>query len=390
MVKLGSVIIQVRGVSYSPKDLRDSLNDESVILLRANNIQDGKINFDDVVYIDKKKVNQNQYLRRGDILICTSSGSKNLVGKAAYCTENIDVTFGTFCKVIRPSIQYKEFIGHFFNSPYYREKISSLSSGANINNIRNEHIDNLEINLPDENIQGIITQKLNLLNKIIESRKTQLSKLDQLVKSRFIEMFGDPVTNPYDWTISRLENSIEFITSGSRGWSQYFSNDGELFITIKNIKNSKIVLKEIQYINPPKNAEAVRTKVQEGDLLISITADLGRTGVVTKLIAEKGAYINQHLTCIRLNKSRLSPLFVSYFLESPAGKKQFSQKNQTGVKAGLNFEAIKSLQIFIPPLSLQKKFVSFVQQIDKSISIVTQSLEKLETLKKSLMQEYFG
>ena len=285
---------------------------------------------------------------------------------------------------------YKEFIGHFFNSPYYREKISSLSSGANINNIRNEHIDNLEINLPDENIQGIITQKLNLLNKIIESRKTQLSKLDQLVKSRFIEMFGDPVTNPYDWTISRLENSIEFITSGSRGWSQYFSNDGELFITIKNVKNSKIVLKEIQYINPPKNAEAVRTKVQEGDLLISITADLGRTGVVTKLIAEKGAYINQHLTCIRLNKSRLSPLFVSYFLESPAGKKQFSQKNQTGVKAGLNFEAIKSLQIFIPPLSLQKKFVSFVQQIDKSISIVTQSLEKLETLKKSLMQEYFG
>ena len=84
MAKLGLVITQVRGVSYSPKDLHDSLNDESIILLRANNIKDGKINFDDVVYIDKKKVNKNQYLCRGDVLICTSSGSKELVGKAAF------------------------------------------------------------------------------------------------------------------------------------------------------------------------------------------------------------------------------------------------------------------------------------------------------------------
>lgn len=389
MAKLGLVITQVRGVSYSPKDLHDSLNDESIILLRANNIKDGKINFDDVVYIDKKKVNKNQYLCRGDVLICTSSGSKELVGKAAFFSENTIATFGAFCKVIRPSIPCKEFIGHFFNSPFYRREISSLSSGANINNIRNEHIDNLEMNLPTENIQEAITRRLNFVNSLIESRQKQLSKLDQLVKSRFIEMFGDPVENPHHWTISRLEHSIKFITSGSRGWSQYFSNDGEFFITIKNVKNSKIIFNEVQYIHPPKNAEAARTKVQEDDLLISITADLGRTGVVTKFIAEKGAYINQHLTCIRLDKSRLLPLFVSYFLESPAGKKQFSQKNQTGVKAGLNFDAIKSLQIFTPPLSLQEQFIAFVQQVDKAKSSVKQSLEKLETLKKSLMQEYF-
>lgn len=238
--------------------------------------------------------------------------------------------------------------------------------------------------------QKSIVSRIYKIKNIIDLREQQLAKLDQLVKSRFIEIFGDPVKNPYHWTISRLEHSIKFITSGSRGWSQYFSNDGELFITIKNVKNSKIIFNEVQYIHPPKNAEAARTKVQEDDLLISITADLGRTGVVTKFIAEKGAYINQHLTCIRLDKSKLLPVFVSYFLESPSGKKQFSQKNQTGVKAGLNFDAIKSLQIFTPPLSLQEQFVAFVQQVDKEKSSVEQSLEKLETLKKSLMQEYFG
>lgn len=270
------------------------------------------------------------------------------------------------------------------------DELNTKGTGSTFKAINKKILAETDIPLPSLKRQEQIVKQLSCLDTLLSRKKQQLSKLDQLVKSRFIEMFGDPVKNPYHWTISRLEHSIKFITSGSRGWSQYFSNDGELFITIKNVKNSKIIFNEVQYIHPPKNAEAARTKVQEDDLLISITADLGRTGVVTKFIAEKGAYINQHLTCIRLDKSKLLPIFVSYFLESPAGKKQFSQKNQTGVKAGLNFDAIKSLQIFIPPLSLQEQFASFVQQVDKIKSSVKQSLEKLETLKNSLMQEYFG
>ena len=271
-----------------------------------------------------------------------------------------------------------------------KDFLNSLGRGATFKEISKSIVADIQIPLPPLSEQKKIAAILDKATELIALRKQQLEKLDLLVKSRFIEMFGDPVENPHHWTISRLENSIKFITSGSRGWSQYFSNDGEFFITIKNVKNSKIIFNEVQYIHPPKNAEATRTKVQEDDLLISITADLGRTGVVTKFIAEKGAYINQHLTCIRLDKSKLSPLFVSYFLESPAGKKQFSQKNQTGVKAGLNFDAIKSLQIFIPPLSLQEEFAAFVQQVDKSKLTLQQSLEKLELNYKALMQTYFG
>ena len=82
-----------------------------------------------------------------------------------------------------------------------------------------------------------------------------------------------------------------------------------------------IITDNIQPINAPSNAEAKRTKVEEGDLLISITADLGRTGVVTKEVAEHGAYINQHLSCIRIDREILNPLYVAYYMESSAGKR---------------------------------------------------------------------
>ena len=179
-------------------------------------------------------------------------------------------------------------------------------------------------------------------------------------------MFGDPVQNPKKWDIKKMSDYILFLTSGSRGWSEYFSNKGELFLTIKNVKNNRINIENIQYVQAPNNKEAERTKVQENDLLISITADLGRTGVVSKEIANYGAYINQHLSLVRLNTEKVNPLFVSYYLETDGGKLQFNKKNQSAVKAGLNFEAIKSLTFMNPPLKKQNEFVSFVQQIDKS------------------------
>ncbi len=168
------------------------------------------------------------------------------------------------------------------------------------------------------------------------------------------------------WPVHQLSDFISFLTSGSRGWAQYFTDSGEYFITIKNVKDCRITLDNVQCVTPPQNAEAKRTKVEPGDLLISITADLGRTGVVTEEIAGHGAYINQHLTCIRLNKDALHPLYAAYFMESEAGKMQFNAKNQSAVKAGLNFNSINSLQIIVPPLALQEQFVSFVEQTDKS------------------------
>lgn len=238
--------------------------------------------------------------------------------------------------------------------------------------------------------QKEISAVLQQVDHLIALRQRQAEKLDELVKARFVEMFGDPVRNTKRFPQHELKEYIQFLTSGSRGWAKFFSDDGELFITIKNVKNGHINLSDIQHVMPPDNAEAKRTKVQAGDLLISITADLGRTGVVSDNLAQRGAYINQHLTCIRLKKDEVLPQYVSAFLESAAGKRQFSAKNQSAVKAGLNFEAIKSLRLFMPPLELQREYIAFVNEVDREKERIQRSAALLETLKRSLMQQYFG
>ena len=268
--------------------------------------------------------------------------------------------------------------------------LSKYYTGATIPHIYFKDYKKEKFPLPPLDEQRRIAAVLDKVSGLIAKRREQLDKLDELLKARFVEMFGDLVSNPHQYPISQLSEYIEFLTSGSRGWSQYFSDDGEYFITIKNVKNCSISLEDVQYIKPPDNAEAVRTKVKDGDLLISITADLGRTGVVTKEIADHGAYINQHLTCIRLNREKLNSLYVAYYMESSAGKMQFNAKNQAGVKAGLNFNAINSLKLVVPPLEKQGLFVEFVSQTNKSKLTIQQSLDKLEVLKKALMQQYFG
>jgi len=252
-----------------------------------------------------------------------------------------------------------------------KNELLSKGTGSTFKAISKNILSEMEFNIPPVREQELCTKTLDVVFGLIRLKKEQLDKLDLLVKSRFVEMFGDPVTNPLHWPICLLGEQIKFITSGSRGWAKYFTNDGAYFITIKNVKNSNIKIDDMQYIIPPNNAEAIRTKVQEGDLLISITADLGRTGVVSKEIAEHGGYINQHLTCVRLNQENVNPLYVSYYMESEAGKRQFNLKNQSAVKAGLNFESIRSLNLMLPPIELQHDYISFVKQVDKSKFVVT-------------------
>lgn len=249
----------------------------------------------------------------------------------------------------------------------------------------------MAVNIHGYSEQLEIIKALDAASSIIAARKQQLTELDNLIKARFVELFGDPKINPSKYPVCQLSEHIAFLTSGSRGWAQYCADDGtEWFITIRNVKDCHIKTDNMQTINAPDNAEAKRTRVQEGDLLISITADLGRTGVVTKEIAEHGAYINQHLTCIRLKQDVLNPLYVAYFMESPAGKEQFESKNQSAVKAGLNFNSINSLRLMVPPLEEQNAFVNFVEQVDKSKVVVQKALDEAQTLFDSLMQEYFG
>lgn len=284
---------------------------------------------------------------------------------------------------------YMPYLYYFMDG--YVEELRKLSIGGVIKYIKLGNLTDALIELPEIDNQKAVVNILNKAKCVLTYRQQQLQKLDELVKARFVEMFGNPEINPNNYPVCQLSDFIVFLTSGSRGWAQYCANDGtEWFITIKNVKDCHIETDNMQPINAPDNAEAKRTRVQEGDLLISITADLGRTGVVTKEIAEHGAYINQHLTCIRLKQDVLNPLYVAYFMESPAGKEQFESKNQSAVKAGLNFNSINSLRLMVPPLDDQNAFVDFIKQTDKSKAVIQKALDEAQLLFDSLMQKYFG
>ena len=376
MARLGDVATYVNGYAFKPSDWSGTgLPIIRIQDLTGNSYQTNRYNGE---YDKRYEVNN------GDILISWSAslGVYIWTGEKAVLNQHI------FKVVFDKAEVNKSFFVHQVQN--ILEKAASQAHGATMKHLTKPVFDALPFKLPSLAEQQHIASVLDKLTGLISLRKQQLAKLDELVKARFVEMFGDPMQNSLEWPIHQLQEYILFLTSGSRGWAQYFTNDGEYFITIKNVKNCRITLDDVQYVIPPDNAETKRTKVEEGDLLISITADLGRTGVITKAIADYGAYINQHLTCIRLDRNVLHPLYVAYYMDSEAGKTQFQLKNQNGVKAGLNFNAINSLNLMVPPLERQNCFVEFVDKVERQKLTIQQSLDKLEVLKKSLMQEYFG
>ncbi|MCU9969649.1 restriction endonuclease subunit S domain-containing protein [Mobiluncus mulieris] len=197
----------VRGVTYKAAvDLHGELDENSYVLLRANNIQDGELIFDDVQYVDRSKVKPKQLLRYGDILFCASSGSKGLVGKAALVRETMPVTFGAFCCVLRPKGNEAEYLGHYFQSRQYRRAIEEVCSGSNINNLKAANFLSLVVPHYDGDSTRAISVLFDLIDAQVQQAKNQIKQLDSLVKSRFVEMFGDPVTAVSGVTLGVVAN----------------------------------------------------------------------------------------------------------------------------------------------------------------------------------------
>ena len=387
MAKLGDICFQITDGSHNPPA---GIENSKHLMLSSKNINDDEITTtaprfltDEQFDIENKRTN----VLSGDLLM-TIVGT---VGRVAVVPEMLaGICLQRSVAVIKPNptIINNRYLMYQLQS--MQKFLESEARGVAQKGIYLKQIGDLSVITPPLDEQYRVVDTLDHISGLIHIYQQQLTKLDELIKARFVEMFGDPKLNPYRFPCNSLSTYITFLTSGSRGWSQYFTDSGEYFITIKNVKNCKITLQDVQYVAPPDNAEAKRTKVQKNDLLISITADLGRTGVVTEEIANHGAYINQHLTCIRLKDEQVNPLYVAYYMESDAGKEQFTAKNQSAVKAGLNFNAINSLKLMAPPLSLQNQFADFVAEVDKSKVEVQKALDQTQLLFDSLMQQYFG
>ena len=290
--RLGDIATYINGYPFKPEDRGTT----GLPIIRIQDLTGNAydLGFYDGNYPERIEIND------GDVLISWSASLGVYVwnrGKALLNQHIFKVAFNK-CAVNKQYFVYA--VQHKL------QEMETKAHGATMKHIVKKDFDNTVIPFPTLEEQEEIAKIINHASGIIFARQQQLQKLDELVKARFVEMFGDPKSNPNSYPIGQLSEHIEFLTSGSRGWAQYCVDNGsEWFITIKNVKDCRISIDNMQPINAPDNAEAKRTKVQEGDLLISITADLGRTGVVTKEIADHGAYINQHLTCIRLNKGNL-------------------------------------------------------------------------------------
>ena len=219
-------------------------------------------------------------------------------------------------------------------------------------NINQQIIKNLEIPLPPLAEQKRIAAILDKADAIRRKRQAAIKLADDFLRATFLDMFGDPVTNPKKWEVKPIGEMLTFLTSGSRGWAKYYSNDGALFLRIQNTGKNELILEDVAFVNPPESAEARRTRVMAGDVLLSITADLGRTAVIPKELP--AAHINQHLAILRFKG--VAPLYASAFLASPGGQEQVKKLNREGVKAGLNFDDIRSLKMILPPEFLQRKW----------------------------------
>ena len=391
MRRLGDLIQQIRGVSYKPEDLHDTLNDNSIMLLRANNIQDGQLQFDDVIYVDKSKIKPTQYLKAGDILICASSGSKDLVGKAAYVSTDIHAVFGAFCKIVRPKAENNKYIGHFFDSPSYRRTISALAAGANINNIRNEHIDELRIRIPSFEKQEEISTILDRLKNIISLRKQQLVKLDELVKARFVELFGSLNDNEKGLDIVSIEELCTLIKDGTHQTPTYTEDkqNGFKFLSSKDVMTQKICWDDIKYIPAELHEKLYATiQPQRNDILMSKNGVNYGVAAVNDTDEIFDIYVS--LALLRPRTDMVNPVYLRCVINNPDTKRQFDSSIKGIGVPNLHLGEIKKTKVLLPPIDKQNKFVAFVEQTDKSKLAIQKSLDELETLKKSLMQKYFG
>lgn len=265
---------------------------------------------------------------------------------------------------------------------------TSLVNGATRQKLTQAAMRQMLIPLRKKDDQLKIVRKINLIFQLIKKRKQQLSKLDQLVKSRFIEMFGDYPANPLGWETGIIKDVVADVRYGS---SRPAVDGGKYpYLRMNNITyNGELDLSDTKCIDIPDN-ELDKCTVRYGDVLFNRTNSkelVGKTCVYDRneLMVLAGFVIR-----VRVNE-KILPEFLSVFLNTDFSKKMLLGMCKTAIgQANINAKEMQNIGLYIPPIEYQRQFVYLKKRVDKFKSSVKQSLDTLETLKKSLMQEYFG
>ena len=260
--------------------------------------------------------------------------------------------------------------------------------------ISRKNLESVEIPLPPLDVQRRIAETLDKVTELISLRKTQLEKLDELVKARFVELFGDLASPDCKWNSEKLVDAcanpddIKCGPFGTQLSKDEYVNEGVAVWEIPQI-NSLFSTAPTHYLTEEKARQLEAYSIKPGDIAMSRKGNVGKCAVFPSNF-ESGV-IHSDVLRIRVDSDRVLPLFMMHQLHySGAVQHQIELVSSGAIMAGINVTKLKQIFVHIPPMELQNKFVSFVEQTDKSKVIIQQSLDTLETLKKSLMQEYFG
>ena len=270
----------------------------------------------------------------------------------------------------------------------YVKTLRAQSIGGVIKYIKLGNLTEAKIYLPDLNEQKRICNNLSQLDELIESVNCQLEDLDLLVKSRFIELFGDPVSNPKNWAKKAIK---EFATDVRYGTSKPAIEGGRYpYLRMNNLTyDGRLDLSDLKYIDIPDN-ELEKCVVKYGDILFNRTNSIELVGKTCLFEFNYPMVIAGYIIRIRLN-DRVTPLYLTTYMNLEFMKKQLRNMAKGAVnQANINAQEMQSIIVPVPPLDLQNQFADFVEEVNKSKLEVQKSLEELETLKKSLMQQYFG
>lgn len=254
-----------------------------------------------------------------------------------------------------------------------------------------------EIEIPEYSTeeQNSVVSQLETIDVLISLRKQQLSKLDELVKSRFIEMFGAPITNEKGWTVSTLGEYVTLLTDFSANGSyelldsnvvMYDEPNYAIMVRTTDLESGDLS-KGVKYIDQAAYELLSKSKLYGGELIMNKIGSAGKIYIMPFI--DKPASLGRNAFMFRFD-DRINMTYLYALLTSDYGTNEIQQYVRGAVTKTITKESARSIRVIVPPIGIQQQYASFVEQTDKSKLAIQKSLGKLETLKKALMQKYFG
>ena len=290
---------------------------------------------------------------------------------------------------LRPdaSVLNKDYLAAFLRSDSFVTWAVSKTAGAKMPRLGTKDLINAEIPVPSIEQQKKIAEKFKKLEQLISLRKQQLAKLDELVKARFVEMFGDPVSNPLHWKKVKLSElaDIKIGPFGSLLHKEDYVTGGHPLVNPSHIINGKIIVDNDLTLTEGKYFELSAYRLKKNDVVLGRRGEMGRCAVVD----EDGLLCGTGSLLIRTNGT-VTADYIQKIISFPTFKKTIEDMAVGQTMPNLNVPIVSNFMIIVPPLSVQKDYYDFVECVDQQKQTVQQSLDRLELMKKAMMQEYFG